>query len=245
MVGDHIHQMFYYAADFTILNMLGRMALPLFLFMCAEGFYHTRSKTRYSLRLYIAGALMIIATDIISSVFPIHVHSVVLMNNIFMTMFLATIAMRAVDLIREKKVAKGILLFSLPIFSSLLPFLCAQNPFLIQLAFFIPSYLMVEANIVAIILVLCFYIFREKRTIQCLCLIIVSFITAVAVPDFSIMGLFNGQNYQWMMVFAIFLISLYNGKRGKGSKYFFYIFYPAHIYGLYLLAYYLLQSGIV
>jgi hypothetical protein len=29
---------------------------------------------------------------------------------------------------------------------------------------------------------------------------------------------------------------LYNGKRGSGSKYFFYIFYPAHIYLLYLIA---------
>jgi hypothetical protein len=39
-----------------------------------------------------------------------------------------------------------------------------------------------------------------------------------------------------MMLFAAIPILMYNGKRGKGSKYFFYVFYPAHIYILYAVA---------
>jgi hypothetical protein len=48
---------------------------------------------------------------------------------------------------------------------------------------------------------------------------------------------------QWAAVFAVIPLLLYNGKRGGGSarlnKWFFYIFYPAHIYALYILAYFL------
>jgi hypothetical protein len=44
---------------------------------------------------------------------------------------------------------------------------------------------------------------------------------------------------QWLMVFALIPIVLYNGRRGKGSKYFFYIFYPAHIYALYIIAWFM------
>ena len=45
-------------------------------------------------------------------------------------------------------------------------------------------------------------------------------------------------DYQWMMVFALPLILAYNGQRGSNSplaKWFFYIFYPAHLWILYAI----------
>jgi hypothetical protein len=38
------------------------------------------------------------------------------------------------------------------------------------------------------------------------------------------------------MGFAAVFVLLYNGKRGAGLKDFFYVFYPLHIYVLYILA---------
>jgi len=42
-------------------------------------------------------------------------------------------------------------------------------------------------------------------------------------------------HYQWMMICALPIMLLYNGKRGKGLKWFFYVFYPVHIVILYCI----------
>lgn len=47
------------------------------------------------------------------------------------------------------------------------------------------------------------------------------------------------ENYQWMMIGALPFMLCYNGKRGRGMKYFFYVFYPLHISILAILRCYL------
>jgi hypothetical protein len=44
-----------------------------------------------------------------------------------------------------------------------------------------------------------------------------------------------------MMLFAAIPMLMYNGERGKGGKYFFYVFYPGHIYILYAAAWLLIR----
>lgn len=47
-------------------------------------------------------------------------------------------------------------------------------------------------------------------------------------------------NYQWMMIFAMPFMLLYNGKRGlnaPAAKWLFYVFYPTHILILYFVAF--------
>lgn len=57
------------------------------------------------------------------------------------------------------------------------------------------------------------------------------------VNRFAIYGtrFYEVVNYFWMVIFALPFILMYNGKKGKGFKYFFYLFYPLHIYILYLM----------
>lgn len=45
------------------------------------------------------------------------------------------------------------------------------------------------------------------------------------------------ENYQWMMLAALPILLLYNGKKGREHKYFFYIFYPVHIVIFYIIVF--------
>jgi hypothetical protein len=94
------------------------------------------------------------------------------------------------------------------------------------LTLLLPGILSIEGGPTMVLIALLFYIFRKNRHIQIASLVAVSalvFFASTASP-------------QWMMVFAAIPIFFYNGEKGKGMKNFFYIFYPAHIYGLYIIA---------
>ena len=90
----------------------------------------------------------------------------------------------------------------------------------------IPNLFTVEGGIAMVLLGWLFYIFREKRIIQ--------FAAVLAIGLLSLRS--NPSGVQWMMVFSIIPLFFYNGEKGRGDKNFFYIFYPTHIYLLYILA---------
>ncbi len=234
MVLDHIHEMFYMFGAPMWLTMAGRIVLPIFLFMASEGFHYTRSKKKYMLRLLIAFWLMSIGNQIISSLFPLE--DIVLINGIFGTMFLSVFYMFVLDsLINgiKNKNTSAILLslggFLLPIITAVPLLFIDALPitFLRLYLLFVPSVLTVEAGFTGILIAVGFYFLRKYRLLQILLLALFS------LPSFL------AGDIQWMMVFAAIPILLYNGKPGRKSKYFFYIFYPAHIYILYLISYFI------
>ncbi|HCM90724.1 MULTISPECIES: TraX family protein [Vagococcus] len=232
MVFDHVHQMFNYAGVPLWFGMLGRLVLPVFLFMAAEGFYYTRDRKKYMLRLLIGFWMMNILSLIFERTFPME--NVQLINNVFGTLLLATMMMSMIDSLKEKKILKALIMVILPTISTILFLLFfSTNPMLaVYTSMIFPSFITVEGGFLVVILGAVLYLFREKRYLQYLAILLVGLIST----GFNFTNLLSG-NHQWMMIFSIFLIALYNGQRGKGSKYFFYIFYPAHIYILYILSY--------
>ncbi len=57
---------------------------------------------------------------------------------------------------------------------------------------------------------------------------------ASSQPLFDLYHMFHS-DFQWMMIAALPILYFCSGKRGEGKKYFYYIFYPAHIYLLWLI----------
>ena len=234
MVIDHIHQMFGVFGIPHWVNIPGRACLPIFLFMASEGFHYTRSRKKYLLRLLVAFWFMGAGNMLLTYLFPID--DIQLINNVFGTMLLSVFYMWMIDILKNGAKQKKIptILFALggmtlPLLSYLVFLWAFSGDSLIVMRLvllFMPTIFTVEGGFASVLLAVSFYLLRNHRLLQMIPLILVSILA------------FFGGGYQWLMCIAIVPILLYNGKPGKKSKNFFYIFYPAHIYLFYIISYF-------
>ncbi|MHC5217881.1 TraX family protein [Enterococcus sp. LJL128] len=236
---DHIHEMFALMGAPDWIDWFGRPVATLFFFVSAEGFSHTRNKQKYLQRLLIGFWVMGAGNFVIQRLFPLG--DMGLVNNIFADLFVAVLAMYGTDLIKEgyfkkniHKFALGLLCMLLPILLSGIALLLMSNPATIvpgiSIGLVFPTLIFTE-NFIMVYLATLLYLLRNKRVLQCVAIAAVSLLFAAS----NLQELFTA-NTQWMMIFSIIPIALYNGERGKGMKQFFYVFYPAHIWLLYLFA---------
>jgi hypothetical protein len=253
MVCDHIHQMFVQFNAPIWLTWLGRPVFVMFLFAAAEGFYYTRSKRKYLGQMLCASACMTLLTFITQSILP-NGH-VVLMNNAFATFLVAGIYMLIWDrfsaALAAKQVGKvvtSVLLALVPVVAAL-PFLLASSFIsnlatgvtglwraLLMVTMVIPNILTIEGGALMVLIGVGFYIMRRWRGAQ---------IAFLAVCSLAVFMINKDASCPWLMIFAAIPMFLYNGEKGKGNKWFFYIFYPTHIIALYIIATLYAQHAII
>lgn len=245
MLFDHIHYFFEFTGKVPVVfSWIGRLAGGLFMFTVVEGYIHTSNKKKYFLRIYLLSVFMGVLRYLFQFIpqfqrgdgfFP--------MNGILSTFAILIIMFRGIDYLREKKILKGLLLLIITFIPSNLVYLLpsALQPigfFLIYTA--LPSPMWVEGSLFFIISGLIMYMFHSKRKLQCLFYGIFVLAWMVGMPLMYIenltVKLMFTHYYEWMGIFAIIFMLLYNGQRGRPMKKLFYIFYPAHIYILYGLS---------
>lgn len=233
MAVDHVYQTFQPLGAPSWMNWFGRPVATLFFFVSVEGFSHTHDKKKYLLRLYIGLVLMFIGSTLLSRLLPYE--QVQISNNIFVDLLVGAILMAGVDLVKTGikarqggRTALGVLVFLVPILLSGLVILVltqgCHSQLMITVISLLPSLVMAENNFMVLLIPL-LYIFRRHRWVQC---------ALIAVT--ALIYLYLG-SIQWLMIFAVIPILLYNGQKGRGMKYFFYVFYPAHVWILYVLSY--------
>lgn len=230
MFCDHLN--YAILGHFSILNLIGRIAFPIFAFQISEGFIHTKNVKKYLLRLGIFA--------LISQVpFSLFLHKFINSNsfslNVFFTLFLGLLSIYLYDYIikifenyyvqNTKNIkmskAKNYIAYILGL---IIVFLVAS----------LAQILHTDYGAWGVILVFVFYLFKDKRVLK-----IISFFLLVLLK-YSEQIIQSNFNHIYFLLFIatllpIFFIDLYNGKQGKKIKYLLYWFYPLHLLALYLI----------
>ena len=212
-----------------------------------EGYTHTSNRKKYFKRIYLMGMAMAMIKYIMQILpFLQRGDGFIPENGIFQTLTVLIVLFKAIDLIKEKKFLKGILLFILPFIIPMGIFKIANIiPSFMPYAYlivsvFIPMPLMVEGGIFFLLSGLILYIFKNNRKKQAIFYMSFVILWMVGLPVLMIrpisLKLMFTDYYEWIGVLAGFIFLLYNGEKGKSMKSLFYIFYPAHIYILYFLS---------
>ena len=255
MVLDHIHYFFEFTGKVPLaFSWLGRLSAPLFLFCVVEGFCHTHDRKKYFLRIYgisiVMGLIQFSFYNIGSGLvrpdgfFP--------QNQMLTSLALLIILLQGIEWCQKKNWLRGILTIVFVLFVPYLIFLLLIYVFhafgvanLLAFTILPIHFSIADGGTATLIAGTALYLFRKNSKKQALAFVIVALLLDVVYPMIVMTGLhfsdFFTQAYEWMEIFAVIPMLCYNGTRGNGSKQLFYWFYPAHIYLLYALSFFVIN----
>ena len=259
MVLDHIHYMFEFTGKVPLwFSQVARISAPLFLFCIIEGFIHTHDRKKYFKKIYLIGAFMGLIQFGFYNVLRFFVRGdgFFPQNAMLSSFTVLIIILQGIDWCREKKWVKGLAGILVPLI--IWPILCMDvlMPALMRagsdLGLFILNGLMMsflpvhtaimDGGIATVLggIILYAFSFCKNKNIRVYAWGVFSLIWNLGLMlvfgmAFTAENLFV-VNYAWLEVFAIIPMLCYNGERGKGNGKLFYIFYPAHVYLLFILS---------
>ena len=201
MVFDHVGDMFF--PSLMGPRMIGRLAMPLFSFCIAEGFAHTRDKKKYLLRMGLFALISEIPFDLAFEGKIGFGH-----QNIMLTFFLSILGLMLFDAIRGGKDNKE---KKIPFWRTGLGVLAVA---LLALASLV---LHADYTAFAVIAVFLFYLLRQKHPLL------------RSAAGVAFLALTRTMGYYCATGFSFIPLALYNGKKGRGLKWLFYVFYPGHL----------------
>lgn len=231
MVVDHIG--FYFAGMPVWLRWLGRGSFPLFLFCMVWGYYYTRDRKKYVLRLYLMSLFMtafgyfVDAYYVTEGGFGNH--------NIFVPMLLVCVIISTIETFGKDRKKGAIMLaaiLAVQLLYYILPYLVPFTGSLSgdMLTGILPNLALHEYGLEFVVLGVLLYFVRDRKDL--LCVIYALF----CIGQFSTEMLQYGMISQSFMILALPFMLRYNNQKGHGMKYFFYLFYPVHAFVLFYLA---------
>lgn len=191
---------------YSLCRQIGRLAFPVFCFLLVEGFCHTRNVNQYIARMFLFAWVAEIPYDLAFFGKIVKLDR----QNVLFTFVIALLVL----LLAERAGGTG--------FGGLASF--REHSLTVNLKWWgivlagcvLAGYFRTDGSYFGIILILVFYYFRANHWHR-------NVIAGVTMC------------WQPASLLALPLVECYNGERGKGGKYFFYWFYPLHLFVLWCL----------
>lgn len=237
MLIDHIGYVLF--PGYVIFRIIGRLAFPIYCFLLVEGAVHTSNWKKYLGRLFLFALISEIPFNLAIGGKLWYPAS----QNVFFTLFLGLLAI----LLLQKPLAgqsqsldaghDGVPSAGrsqshdtghdgVPLAGRNQTLITGIRVVLVLALVLVAEFARTDYGAGGVIFILIFYVFRSQRLLK-------STVFAAAVA-FLYGGIEN------FAILSLVPILGYSGKRGPGAwKYFFYVFYPAHLLLLYLLAEYM------
>lgn len=211
MTIDHIGA--FLLPQYSILRIIGRLAMPIFAFMIAEGCRYTKNRLKY-LATMVGFAIVCQLIKIVLNQDPLEM-------SIMVTFSFSVLLIYTMDFASKKKSFLSFVLMG-GVFC-VVCFIC------VFLHHFLPvPGFNVDYRFIGVLLPVFIYVGRTHQEKLMLC--------AGGLAALGMMGFKN----QWYAFLSLPLLAIYNGTRGKHSmKYLFYVYYPAHLAVIYVIKHFL------
>lgn len=223
MTADHIGMIIF--PGVRVLRIIGRLAMPIFAFMIAEGCYYTHNKPRYFLRVFVVGAVF----QLLLFIFRRSLYQFILIT-FSISILLIYMLQKMNDVYAQKRNAAGKMLWTCgTVFAvAAAAFICTGLPSL-----FPETDLAIDYGIFGVLLPVFVYIpnFFANRESE----LFRPFQLLFEAAGILLLTAVFGRIEAWALL-SLILLFLYNGKRGKlNIKYFFYLYFPLHLGLLYFI----------
>lgn len=207
MTIDHIGMILF--PHILLFRIIGRLSMPIFAYMIAEGCRYTKNRRNY---LFLTAGVGLVC----QLVYWFAMNS--LFQCIMVTFALSILLIYTIDYAAEQKTILSYVCFAL-VFGGI-GFVCIWLPELLASTDFEVSY-----GIFGVLLPVFAYLGKTRR------MSLVLFSIGLFLMNYALGWI------QWYSMLCIIPLALYNGVRGKRKlKYLFYIYYPAHLAALYLIS---------
>lgn len=200
------------------LRGIGRLAFPLFCFFIVEGFQYTHDRRRYAVRLGIFAVISEVPFDLAFNGGPFYIYD----NNVMWTLLLGLLAIWALDSlfkkIREKFSGSAATVLDIVSIAAVVLAVDLIEDYALNSDYG-------ASGVVAIIIM---YLLGTHK--------LIGFALAVIWLGFTC------GHSEWYALADLLPLYFYHGRQGRKMKYFFYIFYPAHLLVIRFIAHFIVTG---